>query len=62
MGSREGEGWDGWGQWQLSTAEARTDWRSDRHVVLDVHSAAIFLSSASTLRSSSRATSLMAAP
>ena len=47
MGSRAGEGWDGWGQWQLSTAETRTDWRSDRPVVLDVPSAAIFLSSAS---------------
>ena len=30
------------GQWQLSTAETRTDWRSDRPVVLDVPSAAIF--------------------
>ena len=42
--SRAVEGWDGWGQWQLSTAETRTDWRSDHPVVLDVHvpSAAIF--------------------
>ena len=47
MGSRAGEGWDGWRQWQLSTAETRTDWRSDRPVVLDVPSAAIFLFSAS---------------
>ena len=29
-------------QLQLSTAETRTDWRSDRLVVLDVSSAAIF--------------------
>ena len=42
MGSRAVEGWDGWGQWQLSTAETRTDWRSDHPVVLDVPSAAIF--------------------
>ena len=42
MGSRSVEGWDGWGQWQLSTAETRTDWRSDHPVVLDVPSAAIF--------------------
>ena len=42
MGSRAVEGWDGWGQWQLSTAETRIDWRSDRQVVLDVPSAAIF--------------------
>ena len=42
MGSRAVEGWDGWGQWQLSTAETRSDWRSDRPVVLDVPSAAIF--------------------
>ena len=41
-GSRAVEGWDGWGQWQLSTAETRTDWRSDHPVVLDVPSAAIF--------------------
>ena len=40
MGSRAGEGWDGWGQWKLSTAETRTDWRSDRPVVLDVPSLA----------------------
>ena len=42
MGSRAVEGWDGWGQWQLSTAETRTDWRSDHPVALDVPSAAIF--------------------
>ena len=42
MGSRSVEGRDGWGQWQLSTAETRTDWRSDHPVVLDVPSAAIF--------------------
>ena len=42
MGSRAVEGLDGWGQWQLSTAETRTDWRSDHPVVLDVPSAAIF--------------------
>ena len=29
-------------KWQLSTAETRTDWRSDHPVVLDVPSAAIF--------------------
>ena len=34
MGSRAVEGWDRWGQWQLSTAETRTDWRSDRPIVL----------------------------
>ena len=42
MGSRALEGWEGWGQWQLSTVETRTDWRSDHPVVLDVPSAAIF--------------------
>ena len=42
MGSRAVDGWDGWGQWQLSTAETRTDWRSDHPVVLDAPSAAIF--------------------
>ena len=62
MGSRAGEGWDGWGQWQLSTAETRTDWRSDRPVVLDVPSAAIFSFGQRTLRCGSRATSLTAAP
>ena len=29
-------------QWQLSTAETGTDWRSDHPLVLDVPSAAIF--------------------
>ena len=42
MGSRAVERWVGWGQWQLSTVETRTDWRSHRPVVLDVPSAAIF--------------------
>ena len=63
MGSRAVEGWDGWGQWQLSTAETRIDWRSDHPVVVDVPSAAIFfLFGERALRSSSRATSLTAAP
>ena len=42
MVSRAGEGWNGWEQWQLSMAETRTNWRSDRPVVLDIPSAAIF--------------------
>ena len=37
----EQEGWDGWGQWQLSTAETSIDWRSARPVMLDVPSGAI---------------------
>ena len=62
MGSRAVVRWDGWGQWQLSTAETRTDWRSDRPVVLDVPSAAIFSLQQRSLCGSSHATLLTAAP
>ena len=42
VGSRAGEGWDGWGDWQLSTAETIIDWRSAFPIVLDLPSGAIF--------------------
>ena len=49
-------------QWQLSSAETSIDWRSARPVVLDIPSGAIFsLPGKHALRSSSRATALIAA-
>ena len=58
--SRRGVG--RWGQWQLSSAETSIDWRSARPVVLDIPSGAIFsLPGKHALRSSSRATALIAA-